>query len=159
MGQPREDLHRSETGRGLNSLVHDGRYLWGTEALSSFYGVVGVLSPAETLRRRRGSCRDVATLYNEACRYCGLAARFVSGYLLSSAAVRDVASTHAWSEIYLPAGGWRGFDSTSGQQVGGEHVAVAVHRHPEAIPPVAGAFLGPAESHPVMTVEVRTTEL
>jgi len=101
----------------------------------------------------------VATLFIEACRYCGLAARFVSGYLLSSAAVRDVASTHAWSEVYLPAGGWRGFDSTSGQHVGGEHVAVAVHRHPEAIPPVAGAYLGPAKPAPVMHVDVHAGEL
>lgn len=121
--------------------------------------LVGVQSPAETLRKGRGSCRDVATLFIEACRYCGLAARFVSGYLLSSAAVQDVASTHAWSEVYLPAGGWRGFDSTSGQHVGGEHVAVAVHRHPEAIPPVSGAYLGPAKPRPVMKVEVRATRL
>ena len=120
---------------------------------------VGVQSPAETLRRRRGSCRDVATLFIEACRFCGLAARFVSGYLLSSAAVRDVASTHAWSEVYLPTGGWRGFDSTSGQHVGGEHVAVAVHRHPEAIPPVSGSYLGPPKPRPVLTVDVRATEL
>lgn len=121
--------------------------------------LIGVQSPAETLRRGRGSCRDVATLFIEACRFCGLAARFVSGYLLSAAAVQDVASTHAWSEVYLPAGGWRGFDSTSGQHVGGEHVAVAVHRHPEAIPPVSGSYLGPAKPRPVMTVDVRATQL
>ena len=121
--------------------------------------LVGVQSPAETLRRGRGSCRDLATLFIEACRCCGLAARFVSGYLLSSAAVRDVASTHAWSEVYLPAGGWRGFDSTSGQHVGGEHVAVAVHRHPEAIPPVSGSYLGSAKPSAVMTVNVRATQL
>ncbi len=121
--------------------------------------LVGVQSPAETLKRKRGSCRDVAALFIESCRYCGLAARFVSGYLLSAAAVQDVASTHAWSEVYLPAGGWRGFDSTSGQHVGGEHVAVAVHRHPEAIPPVAGSYLGPAKPRPVLKVDVRATPL
>lgn len=121
--------------------------------------LVGVQSPSETLERRKGSCRDVATLFIEACRFCGLAARFVSGYLLSSAAVKDVASTHAWSEVYLPAGGWRGFDSTSAQHVGGEHVAVAVHRHPQAIPPIAGAYLGPEKPRPVMRVEVRATRL
>jgi transglutaminase-like putative cysteine protease len=121
--------------------------------------LVGVQSPAETLRRGMGSCRDVATLFIEACRYCGLAARFVSGYLLSSAAIRDAASTHAWSEVYLPEGGWRGFDSTSAQHVGGEHVAVAVHRHSQAIPPVAGAYIGPAKPAPVMTVDVRATRL
>jgi transglutaminase-like putative cysteine protease len=121
--------------------------------------LVGVQSPAETLARGKGSCRDVATLFIEACRHCGLAARFVSGYLLSSAAVKDVASTHAWSEVYLPAGGWRGFDSTSGRHVGGEHVAVAVHRHPQAIPPISGAYLGPEKPRPVMHVEVHAKEL
>lgn len=121
--------------------------------------LVGVQSPAETLQRGRGSCRDVATLFIEACRFCGLAARFVSGYLLSSATVRDTASTHAWSEVYLPRGGWRGFDSTSGRHVGGEHVAVAVHRHPQATPPVSGAYVGAAKPRPVLRVEVRATKL
>jgi transglutaminase-like putative cysteine protease len=121
--------------------------------------LAGVQSPATTIRRGSGSCRDVAALFIEACRYCGLAARFVSGYLLSSAAVTDVASTHAWSEVYLPAGGWRGFDSTSGRHVGGEHVAVAVHRHPEAISPISGAYLGPPDLEPEMRVDVHASEL
>ena len=112
----------------------------------------GVQSPAVTLERGRGSCRDSATLFIEACRHCGLAARFVSGYLLSSAAVHDYSAAHAWSEVYLPGSGWRGFDSTSAQLVGGEHVAVAVHRHPEAVPPISGAFLGAPEPAPVMRV-------
>ncbi len=121
---------------------------------------VGVQSPSLTLGRGKGSCRDVATLFIEACRYCGLAARFVSGYLLSSAATVDVATTHAWAEVYLPAGGWRGFDSTGGQHVGGQHVAVAVHRHPEAIPPVSGAYLGPeTKPRPKMKVQVTATPL
>ncbi len=119
----------------------------------------GVQSPATTLSRRRGSCRDVATLFIEACRYCGLAARFVSGYLLSAAAVRDTTTTHAWSEVYLPGTGWRGFDSTSGLMVGGDHVAVAVHRHPEAVPPVAGSFVGPPEPSPQMRVHVTAKAL
>jgi len=115
----------------------------------------GVQSSVQTLDRGKGSCRDVATLFIEACRQCGLASRFVSGYLVSSAAVADSATTHAWAEIYLPGAGWRGFDSTSGQLVGGDHIAVAVHRHPEAIPPVSGYFVGPPEPRPKMTVDVR----
>ena len=150
--KPGENIGTAELLDSINRKIFD-------EIRYEVRELVGVQSPAETLRRARGSCRDVATLFIEACRYCGLAARFVSGYLLSSAAVQDVASTHAWSEVYLPAGGWRGFDSTSGQQVGGEHVAVAVHRHPEAIPPVSGAYLGPAKPRPVMHVDVRAKEL
>jgi transglutaminase-like putative cysteine protease len=115
----------------------------------------GVQTPARTLERMRGSCRDMAALFIEGCRSCGLAARFVSGYLLSTSAVVDTVSTHAWSEVYLPGSGWRGFDSTSGQHVDAEHVAVAVHRHAEAIPPVAGSYLGPAEPRPTLRVHVR----
>ena len=119
----------------------------------------GVQPPDVTLSRRAGSCRDMATLFIEACRRLGLASRFVSGYLVSSAAVADVATTHAWSEIYLPGAGWRGFDSTSGQLVGADHIAVAVHRHPEAIPPVSGTFYGPIEPNPKMTVKVEVAHL
>jgi len=119
----------------------------------------GVQSPTTTLTRAQGSCRDMATLFIETCRRFGLASRFVSGYLVSAAAVEDIATTHAWAEVYLPGAGWRGFDSTSGQLVGGEHIAVAVHRHPEAIPPVSGAFIGPIKPRPKMQVEVRVNRL
>jgi hypothetical protein len=119
----------------------------------------GVQSPARTVSRGKGSCRDVATLFIEACRSCGLASRFVSGYLVSSAAVEDLATTHAWAEVYLPGTGWRGFDSTGGQLVGGDHIAVAVHRHPEAIPPVSGSFIGPTELKPIMEVQVQVQRL
>ena len=119
----------------------------------------GVQPPDVTLSRRAGSCRDMATLFIEACRRCGLASRFVSGYVVSRAVVEDLATTHAWSEIYLPGAGWRGFDSTSGQLVGADHIAVAVHRHPEAIPPVSGSFYGPVEPKPEMIVKVEVVHL
>jgi transglutaminase-like putative cysteine protease len=119
----------------------------------------GVQPPSTTLERGRGSCRDVATLFIEICRCSGLAARFVSGYLLSSATVHDTRSTHAWSEVYLPGGGWLGFDSTSGLLVGSDHVAVAVHRHPEAVAPISGSFVGPADLAPRMRVSVDTAVL
>jgi transglutaminase-like putative cysteine protease len=117
----------------------------------------GVQSPAETLSRGSGSCRDFATLFIEICRSCGLASRFISGYLLNESAVQESATTHAWSEIYLPGSGWRGFDSTSGLAVGGDHIAVAVHRHPEAVPPIAGAFTGSINAQLRMEVDVQVT--
>ncbi len=119
----------------------------------------GVQSPAITLEKRSGSCRDFATFFNEACRYVGLAARFVSGYLHTPPAEGDHGATHAWSEVYLPGAGWIGFDSTSGQVVGSDHIAVAVNRHPEAIPPVGGAFVGPPSCTSKMIVEVKVTEI
>lgn len=113
----------------------------------------GVQPPAVTLRNNSGSCRDLATLFIEACRYLGLAARFVSGYLYNPGNQQH-GSTHAWSEVFLPGAGWKGFDNTSGLVVGPDHIATGVARHPEEIPPVAGAFSsnGPCQSQ--MRVEV-----
>lgn len=119
----------------------------------------GVQSPVQTLELGQGSCRDLATLFIESCRHCGLAARFVSGYLLSAAAMEDNGSTHAWSEVYLPGAGWRGYDSTSGQLTSSEHIAVAVNRRPDAVPPVAGNYRGPVGSRPEMQVQVRVSLL
>jgi transglutaminase-like putative cysteine protease len=117
----------------------------------------GVQSPAATLALRAGSCRDFATLFIEACRGLGLAARFVSGYQYSPGS--GTGATHAWAEVYLPGAGWKGFDATSGRIVGNDHIGVAVHRHPESVPPVAGAFLATGAESPVMEVEVRVLEL
>lgn len=119
----------------------------------------GVQAPSTTLARGKGSCRDVATLFIEACRRYGLASRFASGYLVSSAAVEDTATTHAWAEVYLPGAGWRGFDATGGQLVGGDHIAAAVHRHPEAVPPVSGSFVGPPEPKPKLDVKVEVRRM
>jgi transglutaminase-like putative cysteine protease len=100
----------------------------------------GVQNPDETLSLRTGSCRDFAAFFIEACRYLGLPARFVSGYLHNPGSTQH-GSTHAWSEVYLPGAGWIGFDNTSGLVAGTKHIATAVHRHAEAVPPVSGSYL------------------
>jgi transglutaminase-like putative cysteine protease len=114
----------------------------------------GVQSPSQTLSSGTGSCRDFATLFIESCRHCGLASRFISGYVMNETAAPWNTATHAWAEVYLPGSGWRGFDPTSGLLVSGDHIAVAVHRHPEAIPPVSGSFVGTGNAQPTLTVEV-----
>lgn len=103
----------------------------------------GVQTPADTLSRATGSCRDYAYLFMESARHLGLAARFVSGYLHSPPADTDYGATHAWAEVFLPGAGWTGFDPTIGELVGTDHIAVAVARMPESIPPVSGSFQGP----------------
>lgn len=115
----------------------------------------GVQSPALTLSRQSGSCRDFAALFLDAARYLGLASRFVSGYHTSYASETGGGSTHAWAEVYLPGPGWKGFDPTAGLVTGSEHIAIAVARHPETVPPIAGSYLGPAEPRATMSVSVR----
>lgn len=119
----------------------------------------GVQSPAQTLAQRSGSCRDYATLFIEACRCLGLASRFVSGYLHAPATEAGYATTHAWVEIYLPGTGWKGFDPTSGEVTGNRHIAVAVARNPEVVPPVSGSFIGSDAVIPTMRVNVQVNLL
>ena len=119
----------------------------------------GVQTPATTLAKGAGSCRDFATLFIESCHFFGLAARFVSGYVFSTIPIAGQGATHAWAEVYLPGPGWKGFDSTSGLVVGDDHIAVAVSRNPESVPPVAGSFQADAPQTPVMSVTVDVSEL
>lgn len=119
----------------------------------------GVQSPAETINLASGSCRDYATLFIEACRLLGMASRFVSGYLHAPATEAGNATTHAWAEIYLPGTGWKGFDPTAGEVTGNQHIAVAVARNPEAVPPVSGSFVGPAFALPRLMVNVQVNLL
>lgn len=119
----------------------------------------GVQPPANTLYKRSGSCRDYATLFIETCRCMGLASRFVSGYLHAPATEAGHASTHAWAEVYLPGTGWKGFDPTSGVITGSQHIAVAVARNPETIPPVSGSFTASSAVNPSMLVDVQVNLL
>jgi len=117
----------------------------------------GVQSAGETLFLGSGSCRDFAALMIAAAKHLGLAARFVSGYLHAMPSAVDYGATHAWAEIYLPGAGWKGFDPTTGELVGTDHISVAVARLPQSVPPVEGSFLGLPGSN--MDVGVWVTEL
>ena len=137
---------------GLNTLI-------STTFTYQVREAEGVQSPATTLASGCGSCRDFAALFIEACRYLGLAARFVSGYLHMPDDESGNAATHAWAEVYLPGPGWKGFDPTSGVVTGNQHIPVAVARHPEAVPPVSGSFIGPLGQTPTLKVAVRVAAL
>lgn len=96
---------------------------------------------AVTLERRAGACRDTAVLFMEACRRVGLAARFVSGYHEAKPAIGP-RQLHAWAEVYLPGGGWRGFDPSSGLAVADRHVALAAGACPSGAAAVTGTIRG-----------------
>lgn len=103
----------------------------------------GIWSPEETLRNGSGSCRDSAWLFVNLARHRGHAARFVSGYLIQSAATSEGAEVltgdlHAWAQIFIPERGWVGFDTTSGLLAREGHIPLAVAAMPEHAAPVSG---------------------
>jgi len=99
------------------------------------------LSSVLTLRRKQGSCRDFAVLFIAACRSVGLAARFVSGYQEGDPDMTQ-RHLHAWVEVYIPGGGWRGYDPTHGLAVADRHIVVAASYHPMGASPATGTFRG-----------------
>lgn len=111
-------------------------------------------APQVTLASGRGACRDVAVLFIAVCRHQGIAARYVTGYQARSAVPREQRYMHAWPEVYLPGGGWRGFDPTHGMAVADAHVAVASAPAPQDAAPVSGSFSGGAVSSS-LSYEVR----
>jgi transglutaminase-like putative cysteine protease len=119
----------------------------------------GVQTPRETLRAASGSCRDIATLMMDAARVLGVASRFASGYAHGSATRAGRASTHAWTECYLPDLGWRGFDPTTGKAIGIQHIAAGVSQHPRGVMPVSGTFVGLRRLFESLEVDVQTREI
>ena len=157
--------HETRLGRFLAEVKREGNTVDAIVALNAavrkrinyiIREEPGVWAPEETLTHARGSCRDSALLLVACLRDMGLAARFVSGYLVQltdegmipdqpKGMSRDVVDLHAWAEVYLPGAGWIGLDGTSGLLCGEGHIPLACTASPSMAAPIEGTTDVPAD--------------
>jgi transglutaminase-like putative cysteine protease len=148
-----EDLRRTDpltAMRRLNEIIYT--------AFAYLPGVTEADSPIDhALETRSGVCQDFAHIMITLCRQWGVPARYVSGYLFTDRASHDRSdpdATHAWVEVFLPSLRWVGFDPTNNLLAGERHVAVAIGRDYNDVPPSRGVYKGDADSELFVAVSI-----
>jgi transglutaminase-like putative cysteine protease len=129
------------------------------ESFSYETGVTHADSPIDlALEARSGVCQDFAHIMIAICRSWGVPARYVSGYLFTDREAGDRSdpdATHAWVEVFLPSVRWIGLDPTNNVEACERHIAAAVGRDYDDVPPSRGVYTGDAESQLAVGVSVR----
>ncbi len=147
-GGPRRDEPALDFLKRMNAAIH-GRFRYAVR------DEPGTQSPAETLARGTGTCRDFAWLMIESVRRFGFAARFATGYLFCpGATVRGAGATHAWCEVFLPGEGWVEFDPTNALVESSCLIRVATTRTWQESDPMNGYIFGDAPCHLSVSVDV-----
>jgi transglutaminase-like putative cysteine protease len=148
---PRTPEQTFDSVQGLMTLVYQQ-----FEYASQVTTVATTVS--EVLAHRRGVCQDFAHVLIGLCRSAGIAARYVSGYIVAdprtSSSPRGSEASHAWVEAFTPTHGWRGFDPTNNLVASEYHIKMAVGRDYRDVTPTRGTYRGHAAEH--LTVLVQT---
>lgn len=111
-------------------------------------GVSDVSTPVrEVFAMRQGVCQDFAHLQIACLRSLGLAARYVSGYLLThppegQKKLVGADASHAWVSVWAGGHGWVDFDPTNGLTPGVEHITVGWGRDYGDVSPINGFIIG-----------------
>ncbi|WP_270180151.1 transglutaminase family protein [Alkalihalobacillus sp. CinArs1] len=160
-----EDAMKKETNEiwaqsrdELDFVVNLNEHIYNSMEYVS--GATNVMTTAdEVLEHRTGVCQDYTHLMLALCRYRGIPARYVSGYIYigENSAYRGDAATHAWLEVKLPGQKWFGVDPTNNAIVGEQHIRIAVGRDYSDISPLKGVYIGGAHTLDV-SVSVKNLE-
>jgi transglutaminase-like putative cysteine protease len=149
-----DELRRRDPLTAVRRLSETIYSSFGYEA-----GVTRADSPIDqALKAGRGVCQDFAHIMIAICRSWGIPARYVSGYLFTDRQAGDRSdpdATHAWVEVFLPSTRWIGLDPTNNVEAGERHIAAAVGRDYNDVPPSRGVYKGEAESQLAVGVSVR----
>jgi transglutaminase-like putative cysteine protease len=147
-----QDIAKSCHYDTVRFLEHLNHYIF-TEYEREYREFGPPYPPDELMLRKKGSCRDFALLFMALCREMGLPSRFVSGYVFDPELQQS--ELHAWSQVYLPGCGWRGFDPSYGCEQTERHIVICSGPSHDSCAPIEGHFSGTAASSLMTKVHIQ----